>query len=110
MRDRLLTNTRAAAGLMRDIVWGIDSQADTTGALLDRMRDYLDQTAGAVGLRTHLEVAGLSDESPLAPELESTKKRGAVASAVVDWGMRSLQRYGSDRPPAAGIIRLPPVF
>ncbi|MBF9220185.1 sensor histidine kinase [Hymenobacter ruricola] len=67
--DRLLTNTRAAAGLMRDIVWGIDSQADTTGALLDRMRDYLDQAAGPAGLRTHLAVTGLADDWPLASEL-----------------------------------------
>jgi signal transduction histidine kinase len=67
--DRLLANTRAAAGLMRDIVWGIDSHADTTGALLDRMREYLDQVASPAGLHTHLTVAGLDDNWPLASEL-----------------------------------------
>jgi signal transduction histidine kinase len=67
--DRLLTNARAAAGTMRDIVWGIDAHADTTGALLDRMREHLDQSAATAGLNTHLTVTGLTDEQPLASEL-----------------------------------------
>ncbi|MDO7845792.1 histidine kinase [Hymenobacter sp. M29] len=67
--DRLLTNSRAAASTMRDIVWGIDAQADTVGALLDRMRDHLDQTAAPAGLNTHLATDGLPDALPLPPEL-----------------------------------------
>ncbi|MCR5889261.1 histidine kinase [Hymenobacter sp. J193] len=65
--DRLLTNSRAAAGTMRDIVWSIDAEADTVGALLDRMRDHLDQTAVPAGLETHLEASGLHDHNPIAP-------------------------------------------
>lgn len=67
--DRLLGNSRAAAGTMRDIVWGIDAQSDTVGALLDRMRDHLDQTAAPAGLNTHLATTGLPDQLPLPPEL-----------------------------------------
>ncbi|RTQ51563.1 hypothetical protein EJV47_07120 [Hymenobacter gummosus] len=67
--DRLLSNSRQAAGTMRDIVWGIDAQADTAGALLDRMRDHLDQTAAPAGLATELHVRGLRDAQPLPPEL-----------------------------------------
>ncbi|WP_400190419.1 ATP-binding protein [Hymenobacter sp. B81] len=66
--DRLLTNSRAAASTMRDIVWSIDAQADTVGALLDRMRDHLDQTAAAAGLDTELTTSGLADHEPLSPE------------------------------------------
>ncbi|GAB3588608.1 hypothetical protein GCM10027345_40910 [Hymenobacter daeguensis] len=67
--DRLLTNSRAAASTMRDIVWGIDAQADTAGALLDRMRDHLDQTARPAGLNTHLSITHLPDHLALPPEL-----------------------------------------
>jgi signal transduction histidine kinase len=67
--ERLLSNSRQAAGTMRDIVWGIDAQADTVGALLDRMRDHLDQTASPAGLATELHVRGLRDAQPLPPEL-----------------------------------------
>ncbi|OON70110.1 hypothetical protein B0919_05055 [Hymenobacter sp. CRA2] len=67
--DRLLTNSRAAASTMRDIVWSIDAQADTVGALLDRMRDHLDQTAGPAGLNTELVTRGLTDCEPLTPEI-----------------------------------------
>ncbi|MBH8569258.1 hypothetical protein KB206_10210 [Microvirga sp. STS02] len=67
--ERLLGNSRAAAGTMRDIVWGIDAQSDTVGALLDRMRDHLDQTAAPAGLNTHLATDGLPDTLPLPPEL-----------------------------------------
>lgn len=67
--DRLLTNSRAAANTMRDIVWSIDAQADTVGALLDRMRDHLDQTAAAASLETQLTTHGLSDHEALTPEV-----------------------------------------
>ncbi len=45
----LLANSRAAAEAMRDVVWSIDSRADSVAALLDRMHDYLDQLAGSAG-------------------------------------------------------------
>ncbi|QHJ07973.1 hypothetical protein GUY19_12030 [Hymenobacter busanensis] len=67
--ERLLSNSRQAAGTMRDIVWGIDAAADSVGALLDRMRDHLDQTAAPAGLATELHVRGLRDALPLPPEL-----------------------------------------
>jgi len=67
--DRLLGNSRAAARTMRDIVWSIDAHADTMGALLDRMRDHLDQTATPAGLLSELTATNLRDEAPLAPEL-----------------------------------------
>ena len=67
--DRLLGNSRAAARTMRDIVWSIDAQADTVGALLDRIRDHLDQTATPAGLLTQLITNGLRNDLPLRPEL-----------------------------------------
>lgn len=66
--DRLLANTQTAARTMRDIVWGIDPQADTAGALLDRMREYLDHAAAPVGLLTELTVEGLPDETTVSAE------------------------------------------
>jgi signal transduction histidine kinase len=66
---RLLGNSHAAARTMRDIVWSIDAQADTVGALLDRIRDYLDHTATPAGLRTQLRTNGLHDDQPLPSEL-----------------------------------------
>ncbi|SFP76656.1 sensor histidine kinase [Hymenobacter arizonensis] len=57
--DRLLHNSRAAVQTMRDVVWGIDSEADSVAALLDRMREHLDQTASAAGLVATFGHAGL---------------------------------------------------
>jgi signal transduction histidine kinase len=45
--DALISESREAAIMMRDIIWSVDAGADTIGALADRMRDYLDQTARA---------------------------------------------------------------
>lgn len=67
--DRLLYNSRAAVQTMRDVVWGIDSRADTMGALFDRMRDHLDQTAGPAGLRVSFRHTGLPDAEPIAAPL-----------------------------------------
>ena len=53
---RLLFNSRAAVQALRDVVWSIDSRADSVQALLDRMADHLDQTAAVAGL-THSFVA-----------------------------------------------------
>lgn len=63
--DRLLVNSRAAMQTMRDVVWGIDSQADSVAALLYRMREHLDQTATAAGLVATFSHAGLSDKTVL---------------------------------------------
>jgi signal transduction histidine kinase len=60
--DRLVYNSRAAVQTMRDVVWGIDSEADSCAALLDRMRDHLDQTAAAAGLVAVFDHAGLPVE------------------------------------------------
>ncbi len=51
LATRLLLNSRAAVQALRDVVWSIDSRADSVQALLDRMEDHLDQTAPAAGLR-----------------------------------------------------------
>ncbi|MGI4870231.1 MAG: sensor histidine kinase [Janthinobacterium lividum] len=65
----LLADSRSALATMRDVVWSIDAGADTVGALLDRLRDHLDQSAEPAGLRTSLDVAGLPDATPLPPQL-----------------------------------------
>ena len=54
---------------MRDVVWSIDARADSAGALLDRMRDYLDQLGDFVGPTLTLRTTGLPDELALAPAL-----------------------------------------
>ena len=61
--DRLLYNSRAAVQTMRDVVWGIDSRADSMAALLDRMREHLSQTATAAGLRATFSHDGLSEKA-----------------------------------------------
>lgn len=61
--ERLLTNSRTAARTMRDVVWGLDPQADNTASLVDRMREFLRQTTTPTGLQAELEVAGWADES-----------------------------------------------
>jgi tetratricopeptide (TPR) repeat protein len=60
----LLTDSRAALTTMRDVVWSIDAGADTVGALLDRLRDHLDQTTEATTLRTGLTTSHLQDAEP----------------------------------------------
>jgi signal transduction histidine kinase len=45
----LVEDSRAAASTVRDIIWSVDTGADTLGALVDRMRDHLDATARATG-------------------------------------------------------------
>ncbi len=59
--DRLLTNSAAAVQTMRDVVWSIDTTADSVGALLDRMRDHLDQLADSAGIPMPLHTVGLPD-------------------------------------------------
>lgn len=61
--DRLLYNSRAAVQTMRDVVWGIDSQADSMAALLDRMHEHLSQSAAATGLRATFTHDGLSEKA-----------------------------------------------
>ncbi|MGI4862599.1 MAG: sensor histidine kinase [Janthinobacterium lividum] len=65
----LLADSRTALTTMRDVVWSIDAGADTVGALVDRLRDHLDQSAEPAGLRTQLVVNGLLDATPLAPHV-----------------------------------------
>jgi len=67
--ERLLGNSRAAALTMRDIAWSADTQTATVGALLDRMRDHLDQTVAPAGLLAQLRSNGLHDNQPLPSEL-----------------------------------------
>ena len=67
--ERLLTNSATAVQTMRDVVWSIDARADSAGALLDRMRDYLDQLGEYVQPALTLHTAGLTDELPLAADL-----------------------------------------
>lgn len=50
LATRLLLNSRAAVQALRDVVWSIDSRADSVQALLDRIEDHLDQTVPAAGL------------------------------------------------------------
>lgn len=45
----LAADSRAAAATMRDVIWSVDSTADTLAALVERMRDYVLDTARATG-------------------------------------------------------------
>jgi len=64
---RLLLNSRAAVQALRDVVWSIDSRADSVQALLDRMEDHLDQTAAAAGLVHTFEAGPLPHLQALRP-------------------------------------------
>lgn len=65
--DHLLSNSRAAVQTMRDVVWGIDSRADSVGALADRMRDHLDETARDAGLKILFHAPERLDRAALSP-------------------------------------------
>ena len=47
--DELLAESRAAAATVRDLIWTVDADADTAGALADRLLDLLTQSAQAAG-------------------------------------------------------------
>ena len=64
---RLLLNSRAAVQALRDVVWSIDSRANSVQALLDRMEDHLDQTAAAAGLVHTFEAGPLPHLQALRP-------------------------------------------
>ncbi len=64
---RLLLNSRTAVQALRDVVWSIDSRADSVQALLDRMEDHLDQTAPVAGLRHSFEAEPLAHFQALRP-------------------------------------------
>lgn len=51
--DELLTESRAAAATVRDLIWTVDADADTAGALSDRLQDLLAQSANAAGRTAH---------------------------------------------------------
>ncbi|WP_035558770.1 histidine kinase [Hymenobacter sp. IS2118] len=65
----LVEDSRAAASTVRDIIWSVDTAADTLGALTDRIRDYLDATARATGRTLLFDDADLptSPDRSLAP-------------------------------------------
>ncbi len=67
LATRLLLNSRAAVQALRDVVWSIDSRADSVQALLDRMEDHLDQIAPAAGLRHSFEADPLTKLQALRP-------------------------------------------
>lgn len=67
LTDRLLRSSRDAVQAMRDVVWSIDSRADSVQALLDRMQDLLDQTTTDVGLEYTFEADQLPRLQPLRP-------------------------------------------
>ena len=64
---RLLLNSRAAVQALRDVVWSIDSRADSVQALLDRMEDHLGQTAAVAGLEHSFEADPLPHLQALRP-------------------------------------------
>ncbi len=51
--DELLAESRAAAATVRDLIWSVDTTADTAGALSDRLQDLLAQSATAAGRAAH---------------------------------------------------------
>ncbi|MCR5886350.1 hypothetical protein LRS06_00895 [Hymenobacter sp. J193] len=67
--DALVDDSRAAASTVRDIIWSVDTNADTLAALVDRIRDYLDATARATGRQLLLDGSGLplTLQQPLPP-------------------------------------------
>ena len=67
LATRVMLNSRAAVQALRDVVWSIDSRADSVQALLDRMEDHLDQIAPAAGLRHTFEADPLTKLQALRP-------------------------------------------
>ena len=67
--EALVDDSRAAASTVRDIIWSVDTKADTLAALVDRIRDHLDATARATGRELRLDDSGLppSLHQPLPP-------------------------------------------
>ena len=65
----LVEDSRAAASTVRDIIWSVDTGADTLGALVDRMRDHLDATTRATGrvLLFHDDDLPFAQSQPLPP-------------------------------------------
>lgn len=66
--QRLLANSRTAARTMRDVVWGLDPQADNTTSLLDRMREFLHQSSAPAGMEAELQTEHWPDDEAL-PQL-----------------------------------------
>lgn len=67
--DALVEDSRAAASTVRDIIWSVDTAADTLGGLVDRLRDYLDATARATNWTMTLDPTDLPTDlsRPLPP-------------------------------------------
>lgn len=68
----MVSDARAAATTVRDIIWSVDAAADTLGALIDRMRDYLDATAQATDWAVKVEITGAAD--PARPLLAAVRQ------------------------------------
>lgn len=82
---RLLGTSRAATHSVHDMAWSIDAQADTVGALLERMRGHLERLPKAAGLLTELHADGLYGSLRLPPELRQNLYfifKEAVTNAV----------------------------
>lgn len=67
LTSRLLHSSRDAVQAMRDVVWSIDSRADSVQALLDRMQDHLDQATVDADLEYTFEADQLARLQPLRP-------------------------------------------
>ena len=67
--DALVRDSRAAANTVRDIIWSVDVAADSLLALVDRLRDLLDQTARATGWPVRFDGRALPPDlnQPLPP-------------------------------------------
>jgi signal transduction histidine kinase len=59
--EQVLVTTQAINAAMRDVVWGLDPNADTVEALQDRMRDLVDQLRLISSLRISFATEGLED-------------------------------------------------
>lgn len=67
--SHLLSDLRAASHAMRDIVWGIDPQANSLGDLFARMQQYLDEIANPAKRRIELQSAHLQVDKTLPTSL-----------------------------------------
>jgi signal transduction histidine kinase len=60
--------SREVIGTMSDIVWSIDNNRDSLGALVNRIREVAEQLFQPVGVSIDFEAAGLPLDKKLPPE------------------------------------------